>query len=84
MRDSSPPAFPQPDNGYSGLTKREHFAAMAMLNLQNVFLRKSNAGALADLVNHMTEARGYAVDPETVIASMAVIQADALIEELKR
>ena len=62
---------------YTGLTKREYFAGLAMQNLQNVLLRRSsdNRPALDKVSSlEMTQA----------IAAYAVGQADALLAELEK
>ncbi len=64
-------AFPQHEFGDAyGLTKREHFAAMAM---QGLFANPKYIEALAELKN---------ADPSKHIAGTAVILADALIKAL--
>lgn len=60
-----------------GLTKREYFAGLAMQNLQNVLMRASGAKALETLKK--VSGKEF---PEEVIAMLAVVQADCLIDEL--
>lgn len=62
-----------------GLTKREYFAGLAMMNLQNVLHRKSGESALESYRALLGKQ-----DTETVIAKLAVDQADALIVELEK
>lgn len=61
-----------------GLTKREYFAGLAMMNLQNVLMRKSNA-ALMEVYRDAFEEK----DDPAIIAELAVEQADALIAALE-
>ncbi len=63
----------------AGLTKRELFAAMAMMNLQNVLWRKSHADLTRAWVTEF-KTETY----ENLIAKLAVEQADALIAELEK
>lgn len=66
-------------HGPEGLTKREYFAGLAMQNLQNVLLRKSNLNIMEQLKQDL----GLDDGPK-VIAACAVKQADALLEELAK
>lgn len=61
------------------LTKREHFAGLAMQGLQNVLLRKSNQERLAE-AKRLTGI----LDGPPLIAFLACQQADALIAELAK
>ena len=62
----------------STLSKREHFAGLAMQNIQNVLLRKSGHEIVSGLKEELK------IDKTTeLIARLAVIQADALLEALK-
>ena len=63
----------------SGLTKRELFAAMAMMNLQNVLLRPRNFEQAKELCT-----LGGFSTKEELIAALACRQADMLIAELER
>lgn len=79
-------AFPELDHdaigstiATGGLTKRELFAAMAMMNLQNVLLRKGNA----ELLNRLKIDLGEG-DEHIIIARLAAIQADHLLAELAK
>lgn len=62
-----------------GITKREWFAGLAMQNLQNVLLRKSGEDQLRALLAAHKDRAG---SPEELIAMLAVVQADCLIEQL--
>lgn len=71
---SSHPNFISPPKG---LSKREFFAGLAMMNLQNVFLRKSGRDLMVELMKyHQTESAREA------LALEAVAHADALLEAL--
>lgn len=63
----------------SPLTKREYFAAMAMLNIQNVMLRKSGLNQLIGL-----KSRHQTKSVHEAIALEAVEQANFLIEALNK
>lgn len=78
MKGGDRPAFPAAHGIPSGLTKREFFAGLAMLNLQNVLLRDRAQGRLEAWMRTFE----CEDDPETAIAKLAVRQADALLEEL--
>lgn len=62
---------------FEGISKREYFAALAMQNLQNVLMRKSNR----DLLENYKLQAGT-TSPMLTIARCAVAQADALIDAL--
>lgn len=77
MRDNVFPETIYMEDGKTGLTKRELFAAMAMMNLQNVLLRKSGEQLLKEMSDYyQSECSDH------VIACAAVEQADALIKAL--
>lgn len=65
-------------NNFTGLSKREWMAGLAMQNLQNVLLRKSGH----DLLARMCETQGTK-ESEMAIAFAAVKQAAALLAALE-
>lgn len=69
------------------LDLREYLAGQALLNLQNVLLRKSNRSLLDAQMRELSDvwsgARGK-LTVEEAIAMLAVDQADALVEVLNR
>lgn len=79
MTNPSDPAFPNKDHmgdGPDGLSKREEFAKAAM------------QGIMANATTYFTIAEALTKhDPEKasqVVASLALLQADALIKELSK
>lgn len=62
-----------------GLTKREHFASMAMQAIVNSTLINTDT---MESVNRLSKQQGK--DPANIIALMSVEYADALIDELNK
>lgn len=72
MKNGDKPAYP--DESHAGLTKREHFASMAMQGLL------SGSGHIPGVTRSMDMRPGVA--PELVIAEFALSYADALLKAL--
>lgn len=82
MIGADDPVFPGPIDPERALTKRELFAALAMMNIQNVALRKSGRDYMADLIEkHNT--LGLPRGVKKAVALEAVEQADELIAALE-